>query len=155
MGNGKCCGQNGPVCFPFPVACFTGTMPFCMRKIMGGILTGVLVLGCAAPVSISLSKDHPAYGFYQTANTFNVSGRECSKLKGSLEIKPEKIGAGQEYEKIREWAPGLFLVKQTATGKQFVTVLFMEYGLVTSLPRTCSWNLDDYPIHENIEKSSG
>ncbi len=107
--------------------------------------------GCVAPVKIPLPEDHPAYGFYQTANAFNVSSQECSKLKGSLEIRPDKIGAGNEYEKVREIAPGLFLVKQNTTDRQFVTVIFMEYGLVTSIPKACSWNLDDFPIAPSQE----
>ena len=48
--------------------------------------------GCAKPVKIHLPENHPAYGFYQTANAFHVSGQECGKLKGSLEIRPDKIG---------------------------------------------------------------
>ena len=105
--------------------------------------------GCAAPVKIPLPKDHPAHGFYQTANTFNVSGQECSKLKGSMEIRPDKIGPGREYEKIREFAPGLFWVKQKITGRQFVTVIFMEYGMVTSIPKACSWDTEQFPLETN------
>jgi hypothetical protein len=113
----------------------------------------MVMIGCAAPVDIPLPKDHPAYGFYQTANAFNVSSQECSKLKGSLEIRPDKIGPGREYEKVKEFAPGLFWVKQKATQRQFVTVLFMEYGLVTSLPRTCSWDTATFP-YENVARDS-
>ncbi len=102
--------------------------------------------GCVKPVKTPLPVDHPANGFYQTANAFNVSGSECGKLKGSLEIRPDKIGPSHDYEKVRELAPGLFVVKSNATGKQYVTVLFMEYGLVASLPRTCSWGTEEFPI---------
>ena len=68
-----------------------------MKK-TAGLLCVIFLLwgGCAQPVDIPLPKDHPAYGFYQTANAFNVSGQECGKLKGSLEIRPDKIGANQE-----------------------------------------------------------
>lgn len=117
-----------------------------MRKTPRLLCAILFFAGCSAPGDIPLPKDHPAYGFYQTANALNVSGQECAKLKGSMEIRPDKIGEGQEYEKVKELAPGLFLVKQKTGEKQFVTVIFMEYGLVTSLPRTCSWNLEDYPI---------
>ncbi len=117
-----------------------------MGKRFFWIYWGLILLGCAAPVNIPLPKDHPAYGFYQTANAFNVSSQECSKLKGNLEIRPDKIGPGREYEKMKEFAPGLFLVKQKSTGKQSVTVIFMEYGLVTSIPKACSWNLDEFPM---------
>ena len=123
-----------------------------MRKTAGLLCSILFAGGCAAPVDIPLLKDHPAHGFYQTANAFNVSSQECSKLKGSLEVRPDKIGPGQAYEKIREFAPGLFLVQQKSSGKELVTVFFMEYGLVTSLPRTCSWDLNDYPINEKETK---
>ena len=122
-----------------------------MRKAVLGIGLILLAWACSEPVKIPLPKDHPAGGFYQTANAFNVSSQECSKLKGSLEIRPDKIGPNYDYEKLKELAPGLFLVKQKSTGKQFVTVLFMEYGLVTSLPRTCSWNVAQFPISPSPE----
>ena len=106
--------------------------------------------GCAAPLDIPLPKEHPAYGFYQTAKTFNVSGQSCMQLNGSLEIRPDKIGADKEYEKVKELAPGLYIVKQKITKKQWVTVLFMEYGLVTSFPKTCSWDTVEFPIAPSL-----
>ncbi len=127
-----------------------------MRKIAGLLCSIFIAGGCAVPVDIpSLPKEHPAQGFYQTANTSHVSASECSKLRGSLGIRPDKIGLSGDYEKSKELAPGLFIVRQKSTGKEFVTVLFMEYGLVASMPRTCSWATADYPIEEtqktNIE----
>jgi len=117
-----------------------------MRKTTGLLCAIFLLLAaCAKPVSIPLPEEHPAYGFYQTANAFNVSGQECGKLKGSLEIRPDKIGLGKEYEKMRELAPGLFVVKDE-NGREWITVLFMEYGMVTSMPKACSWDLEEYPI---------
>ena len=121
-----------------------------MRK-TAGLLCAILGLfGCHAQVDIPLPKDHPAYGFYQTANTFNVSGQSCVKLSGNLEIRPDKIGVDTEYKKVKELAPGLFIVKQKTTNKQWVTVLFMEYGLVASIPKTCSWDLQTYPIETTL-----
>lgn len=117
-----------------------------MRK-TAVLLCAILgMCGCQAPVNIPLPKDHPAYGFYQTANAFNVSGNSCLKIKGSLEIRPDKIGTDQDYQKARELAPGLFVVRQLSTGKEWITVLFMEYGLAASIPKTCSWDIAEYPI---------
>ena len=121
-----------------------------MRKAVVGIGLILTLAGCVKPVKTPLPVDHPASGFYQTANAFNVSGQECGKVKGSLEIRPDKIGANSDYEKVRELAPGLFIVKSNSTGKQFVTVFFLEYGLVASLPRTCSWNTEEFPIDNEI-----
>lgn len=98
-----------------------------MRK-AAGLLCAIFLLleACAKPPSIPLPEKHPAYGFYQTANAFNVSAQSCLKLKGILEIRPDKIGTGQGYEKVKELAPGLFVVKDE-NGHQWVTVFF--YGV--------------------------
>jgi|GEM_PF-1003805 len=116
-----------------------------MRKFLSVLGLFFCLISCAKPVKIPLPEDHPAYGFYQTANAFNVSGQECGKLKGSLEIRPDKIGPGNEYEKVKELAPGLFIVRNKY-GQEWVTVFFMEYGMATSIPKACSWDLAQFPI---------
>ena len=75
------------------------------------------------------------------------------KLNGSLEIRPDKIGADKEYEKVKELAPGLYIVKQKTAKQQWVTVLFMEYGLVTSIPKTCSWDTVEFPIGNSTRET--
>lgn len=112
----------------------------------------LLFLGCTSPVNIPLPLDHPAYGFYQTANAFPVSGRSCLKIGGSLKIRPDQIGLGREYEKIHELAPGLFLVRQNLQEHEFIVVLFLEYGLTTSIPKACSWDVAEFPINQSARK---
>jgi len=117
-----------------------------MRKQTLLLYSILFFAGCHSQVDIPLSQNHPAYGFYQTANKFNVAGGSCTKLNGTLEIRPDKIGNEKEYEKVRELAPGLLIVKQKSTEVEWMTVFFMEYVMAASIPKTCSWNLRDYPI---------
>ena len=69
-------------------------------------------------------------------------------------IKPDKIGAGSEYEKVKELAPGLFIVKNKS-GKEWITVFFMEYGMVTSIPKTCSWDTEKFPVKNSQDSKLG
>lgn len=119
-----------------------------MKKAIA-LLGIIIVEGCSSPVNIPLPKDHPAYGFYQTANAFNVSSSSCTKLKGIVTIQPDKIGANQPYEKLQELAPGIFKVREKISGHEFLTVFFMEYFGTASIPKTCSWDAEKFPIRES------
>lgn len=111
----------------------------------------LFLTGCSAQVDIPLPKDHPAYGFYQTASAYHVAGSSCTKIKGTTDLRPNKIGPNQDYEKVRELAPGMFIVKDRQSGVQWLTVFFMEYGIMGSIPKTCSWSLSEFPIGNSLE----
>lgn len=108
--------------------------------------------GCTASTKVPLPKEHPAYGFYQTANAANVSSSSCTKLKGSIAIRPDEMGPEQPYEKLQELAPGIFRVREKVSGREFLTVYFMEYFGMASIPRTCSWDLEKFPIENFSDK---
>ncbi|HRK62399.1 MAG TPA: hypothetical protein PLY88_07630 [Candidatus Omnitrophota bacterium] len=105
--------------------------------------------GCG-PVStkVPLREDHPAYGFYQTANSFYVASSSCTKLAGHFDIRHEHVGTGKDFEKKQELAPGLFILRDKRTGAEWVSVYFLEYTMASGIPRICSWSAEQFPVGE-------
>lgn len=105
---------------------------------------------------IPLPKNHPAYDFYQTANSFYVAARSCSKLGGSLDVRPEHVGEGEAFEKRFELAPGLFVLHDKETGRERVAVYFLEYSITATIPKICSWDTEQFPfeIAQDMESNN-
>ncbi len=120
-----------------------------MKKALLWLCLILTFAGCG-PVSVKvpLREDHPAYGFYQTANSFYVASRSCTQLGGRVDIRHEHVGADKDYEKKTELAPGLFILSDKKSGKEWVSVYFLEYSMMNSLPGICSWDAEQFPVGE-------
>jgi hypothetical protein len=119
-----------------------------MKKALPWLCLILVCGGCGAPAELPFPKDHPAIDFYRTANSFYVVEKSCSKLEGSLEIRPDRIGPGLEYEKLEEFAPGVYRVRQVSTGREWVTVYFLQYSMAAGIPKACSWDTARFPIEK-------
>jgi hypothetical protein len=118
-----------------------------MKKALLWLCLILTFAGCG-PVSVKvpLREDHPAYGFYQTANSFYVASSSCTKLGGSIAIRHEHVGPDKEFEKKSELAPGLFILSDKKSGKEWLSVYFLEYTMASGIPRICSWDTDLFSV---------
>lgn len=119
-----------------------------MRKVPLWLCLITGLMACKAPADLPLPEGHPAVDFYQTANSFYVAEKSCGKLDGTLEIRPDKIGPGMDYEKAKEFAPGVYLMRQRSTGKEWISVYFLEYSMAAGIPKACSWDTVRFPIEK-------
>jgi len=120
-----------------------------MKKAVLWLCLILTFAGCG-PVSkkIPLREDHPAHGFYQTANSFYVASSSCTKLAGHFDIRHEHVGTDKDFEKKQELAPGLFILSDRKSGKEWVSVYFLEYTMASGIPRICSWSTEQFPVGE-------
>lgn len=119
-----------------------------MKKAISGLFWAIFAAGCTGgqAENIPLSEHHPAYDFYQTANSFYVAARSCTKLDGSLDIRPEHVGEKGKFEKRAELAPGLFVLRDKETGGERVAVYFLEYSITATIPKICAWDTERFPV---------
>ena len=102
----------------------------------------IFISGCSAPVHQnipSLPKDHPANKFYQSAQTGMLSDRVCRDDQGDPTIPAGKIAQGERYSKTEELTAGVFRFRETATGKKYLGISFLQYNGFLQIPKVCAW----------------
>ncbi|MFA5168230.1 MAG: hypothetical protein WC530_06845 [Candidatus Omnitrophota bacterium] len=87
----------------------------------------------------SLPKDHPANKFYQAAQQGMLSDKVCRDHGGDPSIPAGKIAESEGYTKSAEVTAGVFRFRETATGKQFLGVSFLQYSGFLQIPKVCAW----------------
>ncbi len=101
----------------------------------------VLLAGCTVPASQipGVSKDHPAQKFYKVAQQGMLGDRVCLDNQGDPAIPMGKIQKGEGYTKLAELTAGVFRFGDTATGKAYLGVSFLQYNGFLQVPKVCAW----------------
>lgn len=114
-----------------------------MKKRRISLALGLIwIAGCSAPADIwipSIAKEHPANTFYQAAQVGMLSDRVCREDQGDPSIPVGKIGKGQGYVKLEDVTAGVIRFRDTASGKQYLGVRFLQYNGFLQIPKLCSW----------------
>ena len=113
-----------------------------VKNLAGRILLLLFLAGCSAPVNgtiPSIPKDHPANKFYQAAQQGMLSDKVCRDNQGDPTIPIGKIKKGEGYTKSAELVSGVFRFRETATGKQYLGVSFLQYNGFLQIPKVCAW----------------
>jgi hypothetical protein len=106
------------------------------------LMLGIFIAGCSAPANInipSVPKDHSANKFYQAAQTGMLSDRVCQDDQGDPSIPMGKIAEGEGYKKFPDLTAGVFRFQETATGKNYLGVSFLQYNGLLQIPKVCAW----------------
>ena len=117
-----------------------------VKNFAGLILLLPFLAGCSAPVNgtiPSIPKDHSAQKFYQAAQTGMLSDRVCRDNSGDPAIPIGKIEQGEGYTKNGELTAGVFRFRETATGKNYLGVSFLQYNGFLQIPKVCAWEEKD------------
>ena len=102
----------------------------------------ILSAGCSAPVSNtipSVSKDHPAHKFYQAAQTGMLADKVCRDNQGDPAMPAGKIAKGEGYTRSPDLTAGAFRFRDSATGKEYLAVSFLQYSGFLQIPKVCVW----------------
>jgi hypothetical protein len=98
--------------------------------------------GCSAPENInipSIPKDHPANKFYQAAQQGMLSDRVCRDNQGDPAIPIGRIEKNEGYTKTGDVTAGVFRFRESATGKKYLGVSFLQYNGFLQIPKVCAW----------------
>lgn len=112
------------------------------KRRIGLVLWLIGIVGCSAPGSSTiplLPGDHPANKFYIAAQTGMLSDKACLDHQGDPRIPVGKIQAGEGYSKTEELTAGVFRFRETATGKKYLGVSFLQYNGFLQVPKVCVW----------------
>ena len=100
----------------------------------------VSLIGCSVPPPIpGIPKDHPANGFYQHASRSLISDKSCRDYRGSPDIPMGEIAKGVRYRKTGTSISGVFRFVDSATGKSYLGVSYMQRSGFLQLPQACVW----------------
>lgn len=107
----------------------------------GAFVLIVFLSGCTAPVTRipNISPDHPAQKFYQSAQQGMLSDRVCRDDQGDPALPMGKIQTGEGYTKLGDLTAGVFRFRDTATGKNYLGVAFLQYNGFLQVPKVCAW----------------
>ena len=68
-----------------------------------------------------------------------LSDKVCRDDQGDPAIPMGRIQAGEGFVKLGDLTAGVFRFRETATGKTYLAVSFLQYSGFLQIPKVCAW----------------